>query len=332
MSKYYSAIDVGTNAYKISIEDEQGTTQLNMNLPSKRLNQSRNIDEVYLLECLQNYNEELNVYNLSLNDKNVKIVATENFRKVDNAEKVLDSVKNILGVNIEIISKDKEAYLAIKGALTRAKSIEDKNILHIDLGGGSTEISLYSAETKSIIAETSIHIGSRYLLEELNTAEKSYEKIILSNIKKDIARGIADFKGQSDFNKLKENMAILTNAGPVLRILNKDMGLDRYEPQLIQGNERDIKMLSEELNKIFKMKPHQVIKEGYSAYKAAPQVITGSFIMKEVFNELDLGLNQQVQASIFGVKEGLITEMKQKDNTENSKIKLIKKTQHSLVG
>ncbi|MDR1694325.1 MAG: hypothetical protein LBR70_03935 [Lactobacillaceae bacterium] len=332
MNKNYATIDIGTNAYKISIEDAEGVTQFNQNLPSKRIGQSREVDGEYLISCLKEYSEELKGHGLSLTDDNVKVIATENFRRVENSDEVMESVKKDLGVEIEIISKNREADLGMKGALTRAKGVEGKNVLYIDMGGGSTDISLYDSKTKAIESAASIPVGSRLLLEELNTAGKSYEKLIHGNVKRDIRDSIAQFKEMHDFGRIKDNLVILTNASPVLRAINKELGLDRYEPQLVQGNEKKLSDLGPELEKISKMRPQEAINAGYSAFKAAPQVITGAFIMKEVFSELELNNNQPIQASIAGVKEGLIAEMKKADQTkQNTQSKSIEKTQNSLV-
>ncbi|RFS18353.1 Ppx/GppA phosphatase family protein [Emticicia sp. C21] len=89
------------------------------------------------------------------------ICATSAMREAENGANIVERIRNELGMEIHLIEGDKEAELindVIKVVLE-----DDKTYLHIDVGGGSTELNIYKGRTK--IAAKSFKIGSVRLLE-----------------------------------------------------------------------------------------------------------------------------------------------------------------------
>jgi exopolyphosphatase/guanosine-5'-triphosphate,3'-diphosphate pyrophosphatase len=100
--------------------------------------------------------------------------ATSAMRESVNGSALADEVKDEFGVVIHIIDGNREAELinrAISSFLT------DKTYLHIDVGGGSTELNLYYAGEK--IKTRSFKIGSVRILEHHDSPEmwKEYGKV-----------------------------------------------------------------------------------------------------------------------------------------------------------
>lgn len=114
--------------------------------------------------------------------------ATSAMRESENGKKLVERVQNELGLTINIISGKEEADLinrAINSYLT------DHTYLHIDVGGGSTELNLYVHGKK--IKTRSFKVGSVRVLEhnDLPVMWTDMEKWIKSNVKKDYGRLIA---------------------------------------------------------------------------------------------------------------------------------------------
>lgn len=86
--------------------------------------------------------------------------ATSAMREAENGQQVADKVFDEFGLKIEIIDGDREAEL-----INRAihSYLRDKTYLHIDVGGGSTELNLYTSGRK--IKTHSFKIGSVRVLE-----------------------------------------------------------------------------------------------------------------------------------------------------------------------
>jgi exopolyphosphatase/guanosine-5'-triphosphate,3'-diphosphate pyrophosphatase len=86
--------------------------------------------------------------------------ATSALRESDNGAAVATEVWSELGIHIEIIDGNQEAEF-INRAI--ASYLSDRTYLHIDVGGGSTELNLYTGGTK--IKSRSFRIGSVRVLE-----------------------------------------------------------------------------------------------------------------------------------------------------------------------
>ena len=81
--------------------------------------------------------------------------ATSAMREADNGTEIVDEVKKQFGLTINVIDGDREADL-INIALRN--HIDHKTYLHIDVGGGSTELNIYKNKAK--IASHSFRLGS----------------------------------------------------------------------------------------------------------------------------------------------------------------------------
>ncbi|MDI9859121.1 MULTISPECIES: Ppx/GppA phosphatase family protein [Bacteroidota] len=116
----------------------------------------------------------LNAYKLLMDLHEVKdymICATSAMREAGNAEAIITRIHKILDMKINIIDGSKEAEL-INDVVVQA--LDDSNYLHIDVGGGSTELNIYMNRQK--VASRSFKIGSVRLLEH-KEREGDWEKM-----------------------------------------------------------------------------------------------------------------------------------------------------------
>lgn len=105
--------------------------------------------------------------------------ATSAMRESANGSEVVERIAKATGIKIQMIDGIKEAQL-INNVVVN--SLEDGQYLHIDVGGGSTELNLYFNRKK--IATKSFKIGSVRLLEgkESKGAWQKMEKWIEDNV------------------------------------------------------------------------------------------------------------------------------------------------------
>lgn len=111
--------------------------------------------------------------------------ATSAMREAANGQELADQIQAELGITIQIIDGNREAELinrAIHSYLT------EKTYLHIDVGGGSTELNLYTAGKK--IKTRSFKIGSVRVLEHNDSPLmwQEMEQWIKQNVKKDYGK------------------------------------------------------------------------------------------------------------------------------------------------
>lgn len=111
--------------------------------------------------------------------------ATSAMREAENGQELADSVRDEFGITIQIIDGEREAEL-INRAIT--SWLTDKTYLHIDVGGGSTELNLYTAGAK--IKTRSFKIGSVRVLEGNDSPAvwKEMEQWIRYEVKREYGR------------------------------------------------------------------------------------------------------------------------------------------------
>ena len=162
-----AARDIGSNAARILIKSVKKT---NNGLRSKKLQFLRiplrlGMDvfgtgeigeerEKMLLRTMKVFRQLLILYDV----KDYRICATSAFREAKNGDKVLKHVMKETKLQISIISGDEEARTI------RDNYTGDGNLLYMDVGGGSTELSLVC--DGKLIGSKSFNIGTIRILNE----------------------------------------------------------------------------------------------------------------------------------------------------------------------
>ena len=99
------------------------------------------------------------------------ICATSALREAHNQLKIVQRIKEVLGLSVDIVDGEQEAAL-INRAIQPL--LDDHNYLHVDVGGGSTEVSFYIGQEKA--SSRSFKIGTIKLLENYD-AEPAWEEM-----------------------------------------------------------------------------------------------------------------------------------------------------------
>ncbi len=110
-----------------------------------------------LIETIKAYKLLMNIYNVEA----FKACATSAMRDASNGPKILDEIFAETGVKVDIITGQEEANIIYETHIAEKLS-DNKSYLYIDVGGGSTEITLYS-QNHTIFKE-SFNIGTIRLL------------------------------------------------------------------------------------------------------------------------------------------------------------------------
>ena len=95
------------------------------------------------------------------------ICATSAMREAENGVNIVERIKNELGMEIHLIDGEKEAEL-INNVIVVVLE-DEKTYLHIDVGGGSTELSLFAAG--ELVASKSFNLGTIRILDNQDTEE-----------------------------------------------------------------------------------------------------------------------------------------------------------------
>ena len=105
--------------------------------------------------------------------------ATAAMRNATNGSNLVKRVEKAAGINLDIISGQEEAKMILSKKINKYLRTK-KNFIHIDVGGGSTELTIISNGIK--ITSKSFSIGSVRLLE--NKVQESYWEVIHDWIRK----------------------------------------------------------------------------------------------------------------------------------------------------
>ena len=90
--------------------------------------------------------------------------ATSAMREAVNGQEIVELIKQESGINLEIIDGKKEAYIINSNHVEKGLDIT-RSYLYIDVGGGSTELTLFSKNES--ITSRSFNIGTVRLLKNL---------------------------------------------------------------------------------------------------------------------------------------------------------------------
>jgi exopolyphosphatase/guanosine-5'-triphosphate,3'-diphosphate pyrophosphatase len=151
--KKYAAIDIGSNAMRLLItnivEQEGKETQFNKSALIRvpiRLGQdaftvgeitSENVDR--MVDAMTAFKLLMKVYKI----EKYKACATSAMREAYNGKEVVDIIRQKADIDIDIIDGKVEAAIIASSDLHSFLST-DKTYLYVDVGGGSTEFSLFS--------------------------------------------------------------------------------------------------------------------------------------------------------------------------------------------
>ncbi|RZL17153.1 MAG: exopolyphosphatase [Pedobacter sp.] len=173
----YAAIDIGSNAVRLLIADIIKTDKkyrYNKNMLLRiplRLGDDAFLDQNIsekkqsdLVKTMEAFAKLMEVYQV----KKYLACATSAMREAKNGAVVLRSIKKASGLDIEIIAGQREADIIYANHIEE-KLDSGKNYLYIDVGGGSTELSVFVE--RKLIASRSFNIGTIRMLDNQDKAE-----------------------------------------------------------------------------------------------------------------------------------------------------------------
>lgn len=154
----YGVIDIGTNSTRMLIFriDEGKLMHVNKSVRYTRMGQGVNQTRELHQDAIKRNIEALEEYKNIFEDYNVKsyyVFGTSAMRDAENTQEFIDLAKEKLGLDIDVISGEKEAELGFLGV----SQCYCEKILIFDIGGGSTE--LIFGEEDQLKKMSSLNIG-----------------------------------------------------------------------------------------------------------------------------------------------------------------------------
>jgi exopolyphosphatase/guanosine-5'-triphosphate,3'-diphosphate pyrophosphatase len=173
----YGAIDIGSNAVRLLIADiidNDGSVSFKKNtlirVPLRlgddaflnhHLSDKKAAD---LLKTMQAFRNLMDVYKVT----EYMACATSAMREAKNGAEVVKQIKEEADIDLQIVQGQVEAKI-IYASHAEQNIDRTKNYLYIDVGGGSTELSLFVAG--ELVASKSFNIGTIRILDNQDTEE-----------------------------------------------------------------------------------------------------------------------------------------------------------------
>lgn len=233
-----AAVDCGTNSIRLLIADVDGEggrlTDVVREMRVVRLGQGVDATGELAQEALDRTFAATAHYAALIREHGaakVRFVATSATRDARNRQVFVDGIREILGVEPEVITGDEEAALSFAGASSVLPSRGAEPVLVVDLGGGSTEFVL--GDANGVIAAKSVDVGCVRMTERhLRNDPPSPEQIAAAEADVDAAIAQAALAVP-----LERTTAVVGVAGSVTTITAHALRLPEYSPAAIHGTE-----------------------------------------------------------------------------------------------
>lgn len=274
-----AAIDCGTNSIRLLIADidngefkeivrSMEVVRLGQGVDKNKFFQPDAIDRT--LAAVENFNEEI----VSKSVEKIRFCATSATRDATNRSLFTDGVKNILGVEVEVILGDEEAKLSYFGA-TKGLKQSDAPFLVVDIGGGSTEF-VYGHE--KVEFAKSVDIGCVRMSERhLNTQPVTMDQVARAIV--DIDKAIAQAAAIVPISAAKTLIAV---AGTATTVAAAALELKEYDRNLIHLSRISADKVYEVSAMLQSMQKNEIAELGYMHPGRVDVITAGSLLLSRV--------------------------------------------------
>jgi exopolyphosphatase/guanosine-5'-triphosphate,3'-diphosphate pyrophosphatase len=222
-------------------------------------------------------------------------VGTAGMRIASNSSELIDRVRERTGVEIEVIPGEEEARLAYVAA-TSGLGITDGKLVVFDTGGGSSQFT-FGAPGR-IEEQFSVNVGAARFTEAFGL-DGPVPAETVSAARAAIAADLSRLDGRGRPDLLVGMGGGITNMAAVKH------GLERYDPEVIQGTELDAAEIDRQIE-LYRTRSADERREiaGLQPKRAAV-MLAGACIVRTVLAKLD---RDSLVVSDRGLRHGLIVE------------------------
>ncbi|TCD48133.1 Ppx/GppA phosphatase family protein [Chlorobium sp. N1] len=300
MTERISCIDIGTNTALLLIADldpEEGTVEPVFHKQTI-IRLGEHVDEMKIIDpearqrlisCLRDYSA------LSAEHKAESVIAvgTSALRDAKNRMEVTSETVRSTGIVIRCISGEEEAELTFFGAVTGMRDIPETFTV-VDIGGGSTELSMGSVD--GVSKSVSMDIGSVRLTERFFSAlPPSQEEF--ARARQEVNRVLTG--GVLPFFEAREK--VFGVAGTLTTLAQLAQGMREFDPEKVHGYRLGYEDVRRILERLKASSQEEILQMGVPEGRA--DVITmGALIVHQLMRLLGIG---EIQVSGQGLRYGI---------------------------
>ena len=274
-----AAIDCGTNSIRLLIADITGDNfkEVLRTMEIVRLGQGVDQNKAFHPDAI---NRTLNAVRLfkdqiaSKGVEKIRFCATSATRDATNRNLFIDGVRDILGIEVEVIPGEEEAELSFIGA-TKELRQSDSPFLVVDIGGGSTE---FVFGGQKVDFAKSVNIGCVRMSERhLNTQPPSMAQIAQAIVDIDIA--IAQAAAVVPITTAKTLVAV---AGTATTVAAAALELNDYDRHMIHLSRISASNVHKVAASFQSMNKDQIASLGFMHPGRVDVITAGSLVLSRI--------------------------------------------------
>lgn len=303
-----AVIDLGTNTFHLFIV-EINDLELKALYKEKiavKLGQNGISKGKIAADAMKRALHALGIFKNVLDQFEVEVVmgtATSAIRNAKNGKELVDKIFEQTGIQIEVISGEREAELIYKGVKS-AMDIGTDNQLIMDIGGGSVEFILGNNE--EMLWKQSFEIGAQRLLDRFHLTDPMPAQS-LEEIFEFLDRELASLRAAIKAYRPQSIIGCSGTFDTLCQIYNASKGLASKDKPIVQSLPfKDYRDIHRDL--LIKNTAERLAIPGMVSMRV-DMIVVASCLISYVTEHIQ---TEKIMASSYALKEGLLYESEQK--------------------
>lgn len=297
MSEIRASIDIGSNSClllvgevlngKISkvLESHSYVTSLGLDLDKTGVFADSSMNDTY--EALAEYAKIAEKY--QIDSSQIVTTATEASRVAKNAEDFFIKVKNEIGIVVQIITSDAEAFYSATGVLCDKEELPDP-LFVLDIGGASTELIKLDTPNKTVLSSFSMPVGSvRFTGWEKEDISSKKINSIFENFSKELSESKTEL--------------LCCVAGTMTSIANMHLKNPKFIEEEVHGLYMDVQDIFKMKTSFIDYTPEMFLKEFPFLGKRSKTIKAGIAIICLIIEKLEI---KKIYISTYGLRYGTL--------------------------
>lgn len=236
-------------------------------------------------------------------------VATEACRRAANCDQFLRRVRNETGIDLEIISTDEEAHLALAGCSPLLEGTEPRGLV-FDIGGGSTELIWTSFDAgrkpNGLLETLSLPIGVITLAERFGGDR--FDAQIYGEMVEGVEALLREFDSTHRIAEAVRagQVQMLGTSGTVTTLASVSRRLPRYDRSLVDGTYLDRETVRTLSQRLARMSYRERAEIGCIGPERADLVVAGAAILDAIWNMWPV---PRLRVADRGLREGILLNL-----------------------
>lgn len=314
--RYFAAIDLGTNSCRLLIVNQNGKPAYQDSIPTRLgegLQREMKLTPEAIargIDCFDQYKNVLDRYEIV----KLRAIATEACRSAKNSRFFLQKVYEKTGIHIEVVDAKEEARLNLKGAISHVRKGKPY-VAIVDLGGGSTEITLATnSDNPEMISTVSIPWGSITASDAFKL--ETYDENNADRLREDVKRWVDGFKRTAYYDDLLNNVSFVATSSTPLRLAAIVKKHDHYDREKCDGLKFKIGDIAKILDDLKEKSVEEMAANPCIGEKRSRMFVAATVMFKEIFDGLGA---EEIVASLKSAKDGIVEELIENDKAEKAK-------------